>query len=60
MSKEYKLETEFEKLHDQKLASLKAARAATGVAKTEHLEKFLQLNKEQEKLEAELDKLEND
>lgn len=54
MSKEYKLETEIEKLQDQKLESLKAARAATGVAKTEHLEKFLQLNKEQEKLESEL------
>jgi len=59
VSKIYDLEVQIDKLQDQKLDALKLAREATGVAKTEHLEKFLQLNKEQEKLEAELAKIDD-
>jgi hypothetical protein len=54
------LATEIERLQDEKLEKLKLVRATSGMEKVERLEEFLKLNKEQEKLEAELDKLEND
>jgi hypothetical protein len=55
----FDLETRIEKLQDEKLEALRLAKEATGVAKTEHLDKFLRLNKEQEGLEETLAKLDD-
>jgi len=59
MSTEYQLEKEIDRLQNEKLEVLRLAKAATGIAKTEYLDKFLELNREQEKLEQDLANLED-
>lgn len=56
----YQLDNEIENIQDKKLQILKEARSLHGVEKASKIEEFLDLNKQQEQLEADLAKLESE
>lgn len=54
------LEEEIARLQESKLQTLRYSRTVTGTEKAQVIENFLEMNKQQEKLESELSKLQDD